>query len=458
MDTPISRRQFLYKSGALGAAAAGLSLSADKVEPVLRNGDGMVLDEPLALHRPDYPSDKPNVILIRFGGGVRRQETILDEARTYCPFIYHELYRNQGTLLSNVEIASAPGVETSHGQGTLYLITGKYDRYQDIERRLFSDRFEPKVPTIFEYFRRSYNIPEHQSLIVNGEDRINEEFYTFSNCRPYGINYRSTVLSLYQFKRFLLRDELAHGRLVGGQRVPLTDAERRSKALALAQKENLDYRESRTRAVHPAGTVGLLGSSFGQGPLAATAALGAPNTNLELDRFWHRWREHYGSSGFVNPRGDRLLTALALRALRELKPRLMMINYQDPDYVHWGNRQFYTRAISIIDEGVRELCSAVQADDEFEFYRNRTVFIVVPDCGRDSNRCLSVPFQHHFNSRSSHEIFAVAAGPRRYIQRSATRVERLRQQCSVAATVGQLMGFPVPHVDAGAGVLQEIFA
>jgi len=77
-----------------------------------------------------------------------------------------------------------------------------------------------------------------------------------------------------------------------------------------------------------------------------------------------RLREYYGSSGLTNPRGDRLLTTRALRALRELKPRLLMINYPDPDYVHWGNRQFYTRAISIIDEGIREIYSAVQADRE----------------------------------------------------------------------------------------------
>ena len=59
--------------------------------------------------------------------------------------------------------------------------------------------------------------------------------------------------------------------------------------------------------------------------------------------------------------------------MKELRPRLLMINYQDPDYVHWGNRNFYTRAVAIIDEGVRELYSAAQADEE---YRDRTVFVV----------------------------------------------------------------------------------
>ena len=103
-----------------------------------------------------------------------------------------------------------------------------------------------------------------------------------------------------------------------------------------------------------------------------------------------------------------LLTTLALRALQQLRPKFIMINYQDPDYVHWGNPSFYTQAISIIDEGVREIYSAVQADPE---YRDRTVFVIIPDCGRDNNRCAAVPYQHHFNTASAHDIFAVVAGP-----------------------------------------------
>ena len=154
--------------------------------------------------------------------------------------------------------------------------------------------------------------------------------------------------------------------------------------------------------------------------------------------------EIHGDTGFVNPRGDRLLTTLSLWALRELKPKLMMINYQDPDYVHWGPRQFYTRAISIIDEGVRELYSAVQADEE---YRNRTVFIIVPDCGRDSNRAMPVPYQHHFGSRSAHEIFAVIAGPSGIIGRAAAPVDRVQQQIYVAKTIGQLMDFETPQAN-----------
>lgn len=396
----INRRQFLQHTGA--GALATWTLGCD----VSQNDAERSPKAPTLPARVLQPYKGPNVILIRFGGGVRRLETIMSPEKTYCPFVYHELYKKQGILFDNVEIEGKKGVETSHGQGTLFILTGKYDKYEDITHKPFSDRFEAQVPTIFEYFRRAYDVPEYQTLIINGEDRINEEFYTFSNHHLYGVRYRSTVLSLYRFKTYLLREDL---------KVPnLSDEERQLKEHQLKEMEDVDYRVEDRNVTSP-----------------------------QLDRFWASWREYYGRTGLVNPRGDGLLTVLALQALKQLRPRLLMINYQDTDYVHWGNPSFYTRAISHIDDGIRQIYHAVQADEE---YRDNTIFLVVPDCGRDNNRCMAVPFQHHFNSRSAHQIFVVAAGPG--IVHATKPVDKPKQQISVAATIGRLMKFPTDHVEA----------
>ena len=403
----IDRRHFLCQTAA-GAVALTTGLSG-----CVENKQGPVNAAKPPAPQPDIPIGPrlaykgPNVILVRFGGGVRRLETVQSAELSHCPFVYHELYKKRGVLFSDVDIASTPGIDTSHGQGTLYLLTGRFDHYEDITHKPLADRFEAKVPTIFEYFRKQYEVPEHQALIINGEDRINEEFYTFSNHHLYGVRYRSTVLSLYRFKSYLLRQDL--------KTLNLSDKEREEKTKQLHEMENKDYRVEDRKVVSP-----------------------------ELDKFWTGWREYYGRTGLVNPRGDRVLTALALRTLRELRPKLLMINYQDPDYVHWGNPNFYTRAISIIDDGIRQIYDAVQGDEE---YRNNTVFMIVPDCGRDNNRCMSVSFQHHFNSRCAHEIFAIATGPG--IRRSPTPVDKKHQQISVAATIGKIMKFPTQHVDAG---------
>lgn len=357
------------------------------------------------------PYQGPNVILIRFGGGVRRRETV-DPQHTYAPYFCHDLIP-KGVLFKNMEIDSLEGVETSHGQGTLYLISGKYDRFKDIENKFLAQRFESKVPTLFEYLRKSFQIPVHQALIINGEDRTDEEFYTFSNHHLFGASFRSQTLSLYRFKTHLLRRKI--------EGWSGSDKELEEMKAEWVKMESLDYR-----------------------------AVGQHEPMPEIEAFWDRWRSYYGDSGLVNPRGDRLLTELAMRAMNELRPRLMMINYNDPDYVHWGNMTHYTRGISIIDEGIKRLVAHAEHN---EFYADNTVFVLVPDCGRDSNPFISVPCQHHFNSRSAHEIFALFFG--KGIDKGRV-IEGRTDQVSVAPTIAQLMGFKAEYAEGV--ILEPVFA
>ena len=111
-----------------------------------------------------------------------------------------------------------------------------------------------------------------------------------------------------------------------------------------------------------------------------------------------------------------------------------MVNYQDPDYVHWGNASHYTRAIAIIDDGIRQITNAL---DQYEHYRNNTIVVITPDCGRDANPLMSVPFQHHFNSGAAHEVWELILGP----GVAKNRIyDRTVDQTSIAATLAQVMG------------------
>ncbi len=211
----------------------------------------------------------------------------------------------------------------------------------------------------------------------------------------------------------LLRRQLQHG--------GLSEEETKKKTENLQKLESLDYRLDGSIAPLP-----------------------------QIEKFWDDWRAFYGDTGFVNARGDRLLTQIAITAMDKLRPRLMVINYNDPDYVHWGNPSHYTRGIAVIDQGLRELTTAVEAN---EFYRGNTVFVIVPDCGRDSNRALAVPFQHHFASKSAHEIFALVTGPG--IARG-TVIDREAQQVSIASTIGRVMNAPTEFAEGP--VLEEAFA
>ncbi len=337
----------------------------------------------------------PNVVLVRFGGGVRRAETI-DAAGTYAPYLLNTLAK-RGVLITDMRIEQLDGVDTSHAEGTLNLLTGRYLAYRDAGSGIGVDRLEPTEPTLFEYFREAFDVPSHQVLLINGEDRPQEEFFTFGMNPHYGIAYRSEMLSLHRFKLYRTALQL------------------QDPALTEDVRETVEAERA--------------------GLLAADHRAMAPDQSPPIQQFWANWRRDYGDSGFKNPRGDRLLTALAVRALTELRPRLMMVNYQDPDYVHWGNASHYTRAISIIDEGLSRLVAAADADP---FYRDNTIFVVTPDCGRDANPLMDVPFQHHFNSRSAHETWALIFGPG--IEKGRV-LDRAIDQSAVAPTIAAAMGF-----------------
>ena len=71
---------------------------------------------------------------------------------------------------------------------------------------------------------------------------------------------------------------------------------------------------------------------------------------------------------------------------------------------------------------------------------------------RNSNSAVEVPFQHHFNSRSSREIFGLFFGPG--IARGQT-IDRTVEQISVAPTIGRLINMDTEHCEGP--VLDELF-
>ena len=96
--------------------------------------------------RLDYQG--PNLIIIRFGGGARRRESI-DPQHTCSPFLCQELIP-RGTLFKNMLIDSFQpprGVDTSHGQGTLYILTGKCQKYEDVEGQLLPKNLHFELQT-----------------------------------------------------------------------------------------------------------------------------------------------------------------------------------------------------------------------------------------------------------------------------------------------------------------------
>jgi len=396
-----SRRNFL--AGITGAGVAGT------VPLLTQLDDPPPQPPPFRQGTADYKG--PNVIIIRFGGGCRRREAIEPDT-TYAPYLLNTL-APRGVLFKNMMIDSlqpTQGVDTSHGQGTIYILSGSYRKLGNAGGDGLAERFVPSAPTLFEYFRSPFNISAHETLVINSEDRKQEEFLTYSNHLRYGIDYRCQILSLYRYKRFLYPRLLSQGTRDGQQ---LSPQQRDQITKELRELESIDTRLPTSK-------------------------------NEQLQGFWERWQAHYGETGFKNPRGDRLLTELALRSMQDgqIQPRMMIVNYTDCDYVHWGIPSHYTTAVAIMDQGLKQI---VDAADTLPFYKDNTLFVVVPDCGRDNNPFVDVPFQHHFNSRSSHEIFCLAFG--KGVENHGTVVNDVVDQVQIAGAIGSLAGFETPDAE-----------
>jgi len=329
----------------------------------------------------------PNIILVRFGGGVRRAETI--GTASHAPFL-RDVLAPAGVLIPDLRIEQIDGSATSHAEGTLNLLTGRYRSWVDAGSGFLDDRLQPVEPTLFETLRDALGLASHEVLLINGEDRPQEEFFTLTPDDHRGFRVKAEMLSLHRFKLWAARADLAAGVEGAADRVEqLLSVDRRGET---------------------------------------------PDPSAPVAGFWQAWADRWGRDGLRNPRGDRLLTELARDAMARLQPRFLMVNYQDPDYVHWGNPAFYTRAIGVIDDGLRTLWMAAQTDP---FYAGRTVFVVTPDCGRDANPLMNVPFQHHFNSPEAHRVWAVVAGAGIPAGRV---IDRPADQTQIAATIAALMG------------------
>ena len=94
-------------------------------------------------------------------------------------------------------------------------------RHDDSPPRAFSSEIPvqdaAELVGCFSSLGRGFGI-EHEHDVPTGEDRPDEEFYTFSNHAGYGIDFRSSVLSLYRFKRWLYERQLAEGKMTEMQR------------------------------------------------------------------------------------------------------------------------------------------------------------------------------------------------------------------------------------------------
>lgn len=149
-------------------------------------------------------------------------------------------------------------------------------------------------------------------------------------------------------------------------------------------------------------------------------------------------------------RPDSLTLAASLEILKIHRPRLVLINFREPDYTaHTGNWPEYLKAIQAADKQVYQLWQFLQKDP---FYSNTTALFVTSDHGRHSDGIADGFASHGDGCESCRHLIFFAAGPD-FRKGYTTRVTR--HQPDITATIAYLMGIKLE--DSNGEVMKELF-
>lgn len=158
-----------------------------------------------------------------------------------------------------------------------------------------------------------------------------------------------------------------------------------------------------------------------------------------------------GEYGVRRYRSDAATWAAAQKTLARDHPRLVLINFKDPDGTgHGGDWNAYLRAIQQTDQYAGQLWRWLQDDPA---YAGSTALFVTADHGRHSDGVATGFVDHGCNCEGCRHLPFLALGPD---FRQGTVVDTAYESIDLAPTIGVLLGFTVPG--ARGKVMTALFA
>lgn len=158
-----------------------------------------------------------------------------------------------------------------------------------------------------------------------------------------------------------------------------------------------------------------------------------------------------GSDGVGNGyREDSLTLNVVMSVFSESKPKLMLINFRDPDYsAHSGDWKSYVKAIKATDRYVFRLWKFLQLN---EFYKNKTALFVTSDHGRHLDGISDGFAGHGDDCDGCRHIGFNAFGPD---FKKNTILNTKREQIDLPVTISAMLGFTLNQ--SKGKVMSEIF-
>jgi hypothetical protein len=313
------------------------------------------------------------VILAGFGGGTRYTESFGPQGQNNIPYLRNELIPH-GTFYSRVYNDG----ETTHYPSTAAILTG---RWQNIAQ-YGGER--PLQPTLFEYFRKKFGLPPDETwMVAQGKGFLT---VGYSADREYGASYGAHVLAPRQmllgtFRELLREDENA----VFRDRKRLVRELERSLRRTHLESEVVDS--------------GFEPLSEGPPNPVSPFPIEIPVAK-SVHRQWAASTERFLAETVArflaesdNPRSSDSLNGFVAREIMErFAPSMLAVNFGEIDLAHQGSFSLYLKAIKNADRQVWMLWQQVQ---KLPAYRDQTLFVGVPDHGRNLDGMGMNGFQHH---------------------------------------------------------------
>ncbi len=343
------------------------------------------------------------VVLVCFGGGVRYSETFGDPLAANLPGIKKNILPS-GTLFTNLYNEGS----ADHVGGILQILTGKKSAITDIDDKT------PKFPTFFECYRQAKGnkrIPDWKTIIIN------HTTLDFSFASSNHADFGSSCAGLVFAPRLLMYDHLL--KVMTAEEDTTSDIYRTAKEL----REKIWVDEDFEHVEDPDRTP----------PQYAGDAQNYVRSVLEKAKV---------PSLRPEALGDELVWYFAETAMTTIKPDILVINFGGPDIAHRGSFSDYVSKIQCLDDLVVRVFNETRKN---KAYQNCTLFIVTPDCGRSLPGLGSGGFTSHSSGDDGcRRLWAVVAGPG---TAKKSVVSTSFTQYDIAPTIGEALGFPVPHAD-----------
>ena len=332
-------------------------------------------------------------VLVVIFGGVRHAETFSPQGVPNIPHLAQDLLpralfypqvRNEGV--------------TAHFNATSSILTGNWQRVDDW------GKLPPASPTLFEYFRRQWGVPQSEVWVVASNKALTNMIGA-SALPGYGPRFGANVLFPKQLLITAVENAIREGR---------------NRNLADRAKVQVEL-ESILQGSNYEG----LGWTVFEGVETLDPRV-RPAVREAVATFVHSGRP---------TTGDELTFFISREIMRKFAPTLLVVIFSDVEVAHFGSYSMHLAGIRSGDRLCYDLWQEIETNTE---YRGRTTLVILPEFGRDPDGSNTNGFfNHRANDETTRTTWMMCLGAA--VDRPQI-VERPIRHIDVGPTLASLVG------------------